>query len=239
MDDLNEMKSDFIGGASYGQEIEPVGAYAAKTFGWMCLGLLTTFAVAMAMIFTGAIWAVFSVPAMPFILLIAELGVVIYLSARIGSMSVGKAKGLFFTYAVLNGIVFSTIFVAYGMWSVLLAFLSASLYFGVMAGVGYYTKVDLSGMRPILFSGLIFLVVVWFLSIFIGLGAFERIVCMIGVAVFLGFTAYDTQKIRAYHAAFSCDPEMAKKASIFSALQLYLDFINLFLYILRFMGKRN
>lgn len=228
----------YTGQQSYSQ-VEPIGAYTAKTFGWMCLGLLTTFVVSMAMIFSGLIWTVFSISFMPFILLIAELGVVIYLSARIGSMSVASAKGLFFAYAVLNGIVFSTIFVAYGFWSALLAFASAALYFGIMAGVGYFTKADLSGMRPILFSGLIFLVVFWFLSMFIGLGAFERVVCLIGIAVFLGFTAYDTQKIKAYHAAYCCNPEMAKKASIYSALQLYLDFINLFLYVLRFMGKRN
>lgn len=236
MDNFNA--SDFYKNDSAGQ-IEPIGAYTAKTFGWMFLGLMTTFAIAMAMIASGLIWMVYSISFLPFILLMAELGVVIYLSARIGTMSVVKTKALFFAYAVLNGIVFSVVFMAFNVLSVILAFLSASLYFGIMAGVGYFTKVDLSGMRPILFSGLIFLVAFWILSAFIGLGQFDRIVCMIGIAVFLGFTAYDTQKIKAYHAAYSNNPEMAKKASIFSALQLYLDFVNMFLYILRFMGKRN
>lgn len=237
MDNFNS--SEFFTRESFQQPVEPISSYTAKTFGWMFLGTLTTFAVAMAMILTGAIWTLFSISAMPFILFAAEIGVVIYLSARISSMSVGMAKGLFFAYAILNGVVFSSIFVAYGLWSALLAFLSASLYFGIMAGFGYFTKTDLSGMRPILVSGLIFLVVVWVISMFVGLGAFERIVCLIGVAVFLGFTAYDTQKIKAYHAAFCNDPEMAKKASIYSALQLYLDFINLFLYIIRIIGRRN
>lgn len=237
MDNFNS--SEFFTRESFQQPVEPISTYTAKTFGWMFLGTLTTFAVAMAMIFSGGIWTLFSIPAMPFILLIAEMGVVIYLSARISSLSVGTARGLFFAYAVLNGIVFSTVFVAYGLWSALLAFLSASLYFGIMAAVGYYTKADLSGMRPILFSGLIFLVIFWVAGIFLNLGAFERIVCLIGVGIFLGFTAYDTQKIKAYHGAYCNDPEMAKKASIYAALQLYLDFVNLFLYIIRIIGKRN
>ena len=95
-------------------------------------------------------------------------------------------------------------------------------------------------LRPILTGGVIFLLAFAVLSLFLPFpSSIERLYCLAGIAIFLGFTAYDTQKIRAYYATFAGNPEMAKKASIISALELYLDFINLFLYLLRFMGKRR
>ncbi len=218
---------------------EPIGTYTAKTFGWMFLGLLFTFLVAFTGYYTQAVFYLFAVPYLPFILLAAELFVVIFLSSRITKMSVGMARGMFFLYAAINGIVFSAYFLMYEMTSLLLVFGYTSLYFGAMALVGYFTKADLSKTRYILISGAIFLTLFWVLSIFIPLEAFERIMCFIGIGIFLGFTAYDTQKIRRYHQAFGADPEMAAKASIFSALQLYLDFINLFVYILRLAGRRR
>ena len=92
-------------------------------------------------------------------------------------------------------------------------------------------------MRPILISGLLFLIACGLLSLFLDLGDFDRIVCLVGIAVFLGFTAYDTQKIRTYSNCYQGDQAMLARASIFSALQLYLDFINLFLYLLRLLGR--
>ena len=124
--------------------------------------------------------------------------------------------------------------------ALILCFLLTSVYFGALAAYGFFTKRDLSGLRTILISGALFLLVFWVLSLFIpGVMMFERIICMIGIAVFLGFTAYDTQKIRAFYNYYSASPDMLAKASIFSALQLYLDFINLFLYLLRFLGSRK
>ena len=126
------------------------------------------------------------------------------------------------------------------MTSFILIFLLTALYFGALAAYGYLTKADLSRLGPILFSGLIFLVIFGLLSMFIpGLAAMDRAVCLIGIVVFLGYTAYDTQRIQAFYSYYSGYPDMLEKASIFSALQLYLDFINLFLYLLRFMGRRK
>ena len=119
----------------------------------------------------------------------------------------------------------------------MLAFGVTSLYFGVMAGVGYFTKVDLSRLQPLLIGGLILIIVLNVLGIFFGFGGMERLLGFAGVALFLGFTAYDTQKIKALHAAYSHDPSMLARVSIFAALQLYLDFINLFLYILRLFNR--
>lgn len=219
--------------------VEPIGKYTAKTFGWMFAGLLVTFLVAVFGYATGTILYVFTVPYAYLLLGVAEIAVVLFLSARISKMSVGTARALFFTYAVLNGVVFSAYFLMYNMLDLILVFGATSVFFGVMAIVGYTTNADFSRIRVFLMGGLIFLVAFWLLSMFLDLGQFETMVCYIGIFIFLGFTAYDTQKIRAYHQYYAQDPDMAAKASIFSALQLYLDFVNLFLYIIRIVGRRK
>ena len=171
------------------------------------------------------------------LLVLLELGTVIYLSARIQRMSVGTATLLFFFYAVLNGVVISSALLLYGLVEAILVFALTALYFGVLAAYGYLTKRNLARVGPILTSGLIFLVVFWVLALFLPLSGLEIIVSMIGIAVFLGCTAYDTQKIQFFYQYYAGYPDMLAKASIFSALQLYLDFINLFLYLLRFLGN--
>ena len=222
-----------------GYAVEPISTYTIKTFTWMFLGLLATFGVALFGYATGSILYLFAIPYFHLILLVAELAVVIFLSARIHKLSIPAARTLFFAYAVLNGVVFSAYFLIYGMLSLILVFAMTAVYFGGMALYGYFTKTDLSRLRPVLIGGLVFLILFGLLSMVLPMGAAERVVCLIGVAVFLGFTAYDTQKIRTYYQAYQSDPAMLEKASIISALQLYLDFINLFLYLLRFLGKNR
>ena len=218
---------------------EPLYSYTAKTFAWMFAGLLVTFLTAIAGYATGAVIYVFAIPYGHFILLLAELGVVIFLSARVNKLSVGAARALFFAYAILNGVTFSAYFLIYDMLSLVMVFGLTAVYFGLMAMIGYFVKVDLSRMRNVLFGGAIFLAVFWVLSMFLNLSGFETIACMIGIVIFLGYTAYDTQKIKAYYEYYSNDAAMASKASVFSALALYLDFINIFIYLLRILGKRR
>ena len=215
---------------------DSISSYTAKTFGWMFLGLMTTFAASLAIYFTGAIYYLYS-GILPFVLLIAELGVVIYLSARLNKMSIGMARGLFFAYALLNAVTFSSIFAIYSASSLVFVFGMTALYFGVMALYGMVTKTDLSRVRPVLLFGLIALLVLALLSVFIP--GMETGMCLIGVVIFVAFTAYDTQMIRRNYMAFQGNPELLQKASIISALQLYLDFINLFLYLIRLFGKRD
>ena len=205
----------------------------------MFIGLLVTFGIAYGGYATGMILYVFTVPYLPIILLVAEVALVMILAACIHKLSVGAARALFIGYAILNGVVFSVYFLLFELTSLILIFAMTALYFGVFALYGHCTKRDLSGLRPILVGGLIFLLVVGLLSMFLPLGALDRIICLIGVAIFLGFTAYDTQKIKSFYAYYSTDGAMLEKASVFSALQLYLDFVNIFLYLLRFMGKRK
>ena len=216
---------------------ESIAAYTAKTFLWMFLGLMTTFAVALFGYATGTIVYIFAIPYFHIILLAAELVVVLVLSARLQTLNVATARVLFFAYAVLNGIVFSVYFLIFTMLSLILVFAMTAVYFGGMAAYGYCTKTDLSRLRPILIGGLIFLIVFGLLSLFLPMGMMDRVVCLIGVGIFLAFTAYDTQKIRAYYQAYQGDQAMLERASIFSALQLYLDFVNLFLYLLRLLGR--
>lgn len=220
---------------------ETLGRYTAKTFLWMFLGLAVTFGVAVGGYASGlTIRMLISVPYFQLIVLVAELAVVLVLASRIHKLSVGAARGLFFAYAVLTGIVFSTYFLIFEAASMVLVFAVTALYFGVMAVFGYFTSMDLSRIRNILVGGLLFLIVFGVLSMFIPFfGAMERLYCIIGIVIFLAFTAYDTQKIRGFYDSFAGDEAMLAKASIYSALQLYLDFINLFLYLLRFLGKRR
>ncbi|MDY4484339.1 Bax inhibitor-1/YccA family protein [Butyricicoccus porcorum] len=215
---------------------DSISSYTAKTFGWMFLGLMTTFAASLAIYFTGAIYYLYN-GILPYVLLIAELGVVIYLSARLHKMSIGMARGLFFVYALLNAVTFSSIFAIYSVSSLVFVFGMTALYFGVMALYGMVTKTDLSRIRPVLLFGLITLLVLALLSVFIP--GMETGMCLIGVVIFVAFTAYDTQMIRRNYMAFQSSPELLQKASVISALQLYLDFINLFLYLIRLFGKRD
>lgn len=222
-----------------GYQAESLGRYTAKTFGWMFAGLLLTFAIALFGYITGYVYYLFINPYLPMILLVAELGVVVYLSARIEKMSVGTARAMFFVYAALNGLVFSSLFLIYQVGSLIFAFGATSLFFGIMAVLGYTMNVDFSRLRPLMTAGLVFLAVFWMLSMFINLTQFETAVCALGIFLFLVITAYDTGKIRMYYEVYSGRPEMASKASIFSALALYLDFVNLFLYLVRFAGRRK
>lgn len=220
---------------------DTLGQYTAKTFLWMVLGLLVTFGVAVGGWVTGmAGHIIIMYPIVPLAALIATLVISVVMVRRLEKMAVGTAIALFVTFSALFGFTMSIYFYRYSLEILAFSFLLTAVYFGALAAYGYLTKRDLSGIRPILFSGLIFLIVFGLLSMFIpALDMFDRVVCLIGIAVFLGYTAYDTQKIRAFYSYYSASPEMLAKASIFSALQLYLDFINLFLYLLRFLGNKR
>ena len=233
MNDEFRMEQGFEGQASG----ESLTRYTAKTFGWMFAGLLLTMVIAVSMYLSGAFWYVLQIPAWNFVLLAAELIVVVALTARLEKMSVNTARFMFFLYAAVNGVVFSMYFLIYDLMSLWMAFGITALFFGVMALIGYYGNINFSALRPFMTGGLIFLFVFWLLAMFIDLSAFETIVCGVGIFMFLIITAYDSKKIQAYYACYGGNSEMAAKASIFSALQLYLDFINLFIYLLRFVGR--
>ena len=232
--DPHEFDRDYAAG----QQTDGLSRYALRTFVWMFLALGVTFLTAMGLYVSGAVYYVYAVPNISLVMLAAELAVVFFLSSRFGKLSVRAATALYFAYAVLNGVVCASLFAVYEASSLVLAFGAASLYFGAVAAYGYFTKADLSRLRTVLISGLVFLLVFSLLSLFIpDLSAFDRIACVIGIVLFLALTAYDTQKMKDYYEFFRNDEAMLGRASIYAALQLYLDFINLFLYLLRFLGR--
>ncbi len=237
MEERNLNRYDFD--SDYAKAELTLNQYVARTYGWMFVGLMITFVLAAALAYTGAVISLFSIPYLPMILLIAEVAVVLILSAGIQKRSVGVTRALFALYSLINGMVFSVYFVLYDVANLISIFGLTALFFGAFALYGRFAKTDLSRLRPLLIGGLIFLVIAGLLTLFINFTALERIVCMVGIVVFLCFTAYDNQKIRANYEYFYGDQVMLQKASIYSALQLYLDFINLFLYLLRFLGRNN
>lgn len=217
--------------------------YMSKTFGWMFAGLLVTFATGIVTVVSGLIVPLVT-SGLIYATLIGELVLVFVLSGRITKIQPSTATGLFFLYAVLNGMNLSTIFLVYSLGSLVLAFLVGAVYFGVMAVYGATTHKDLTGWGPKLLGGLIAMLVCSLVgSIFslfgMSFGVLDLVLCAVGLLIFMGLTAYDTQMLKHHYAYFGGDAAMLHKASIIGALNLYLDFINIFLYILRMVGRRN
>lgn len=217
--------------------------FMSKSFGWMFAGLLVTFAVGIGGVATGLIIP-FITSGLYLITSIAELVLVFTLSARVQKLQPSTATAIFFGYAVLNGINLSAIFLAYDYGSLILAFLVGAVYFGVMAIYGNVTNRDLTGWGPKLMGGLVALIVCslvgGLLSLFgLSFGIADLLLCAVGLLIFMGLTAYDTQMLKYYYSYFGGDAAMLHKASIIGALNLYLDFINIFLYILRMLGRRS
>ena len=210
-------------------------AFIRSVYAWMFGGLLLTAAA--------ALWVVNSQPMqqlvlgsnLRWVLLIAELGLVFYLSFRITKMSPAAAASAFLVFALLNGLTISAIFFVYSQQSIASAFGVAAAMFGAMSVYGTVTKRDLTSWGSFLFMGLIGIVICSLINIFLRSSALEMAVSFIGVFVFLGLTAYDTQKLKAYATA----PELRENLAVFGALALYLDFINLFLMLLRLFGGRR
>lgn len=218
--------------------------YMTRTFVWMFAGLLVTFGVGIATLYSPLVYILFN-SGLYLMLCIAELVMVVVLSARIDKLRPSTATSLFFGYAVLNGINLSIIFAAYAFSTLVLAFLVGALYFGIMALYGSRTQKDLSSWGPMLSGALMTLIIVGLLG---GLlmffmpgmfGMFDLLLCAVSLVVFMAFTAYDVQKLKYYYSYFGGDAAMLHKSSIIGALSLYLDYINIFLYVLRILGRNR
>ena len=211
--------------------------YMTRTYRWMASGLLITFAMAYITATTPLIYLVDS---LYFVLTIAELALVFVLSSRVQNMSVDAARAMFFGYALLNGMVLSYYFIAFSVGTLVMAFLATAVYFGLMAVYGTTTHKDLTGWGPRLMMGLVALIVTSLIGMLFGFGfGSSGLYCGIGLVLFMLLTAYDTQKLQQMYAYYAGDPELAEKASIYGALTLYLDFINIFLYVVRLLGNNR
>lgn len=223
-----------------GYNVTTLQQHVLKTFIWMGCGLLITALVAFGMNVTNMTLRLYvSMPMIPMVLLFAQLGVAVVFAARLAKMQVNTARILFIAYSALMGVTFSTLAFVYDLGSIGLAFGITAIYFGCLVLIGYTTKMNLLRFGPILMGGLLTLIIVEVVMMLMGMDITTRAFTAIGLILFTGITAYDTQKMKALYHRYDGDEAMLSKLSIYSAFDLYLDFINIFLYILRFVGNRD
>lgn len=223
--------------------VTPSGTMAVtmnRVYGWMSLALVVSAVSALYTVSSPAILQlIFGTRFGLWALIIAELALVFYLSARAFRMSFLAAATCFGLYAVLNGVMLSSVFLAYSAAVIVKAFGATALTFGAMSLVGYTTKKDLSGIGSMLLMGLIGLIIGTVVNMFLRSALMDYIITYLGLFIFVGLTAYDTQKIKQALALSAQSGLDARNIGIIGALNLYLDFINIFLYILRLFGNRN
>jgi FtsH-binding integral membrane protein len=224
---------------------EGLRAYMLKVYNLMALGLAITgiaaFVTAQMAISDGQLTAfgqaIYLSP-LKWVVIFAPVALVFFMSFRIHSMSVSAAQTTFWVYAALMGLSLSSIFMVYTGASIVQTFFVTAASFGALSLYGYTTKRDLSAMGSFLIMGLFGLIIASLVNIFLASSALEFAISVIGVLLFAGLTAYDTQSIKeSYYEADGAD--VAGRKAIMGALQLYLDFINLFLFLLRFLGNRE
>jgi len=220
---------------SYSHSNEMVQGFIQRVYQWMAAGLALTAFV--------ALWGAHSegvLRAMQgglfFVVVIAELGIVIWLSSQIMKISTGAATAGFLIYSALNGLLLSFIFVVYTQASIATTLFATAGTFGVVSLVGWQTKVDMSSLRGFFLMGLIGLIIGSLINMFLQSPAFYWILTYLGIGLFIGLTAYDTQWLKRIHQE---RPDAPEQLAIIGALKLYLDFINLFLLLLRIFGRRR
>jgi FtsH-binding integral membrane protein len=221
-------------------EAPALQGFLQRVFGWMFAGLLVTAGVAAVVGGSdGLLTDLTKSPGVFLGIVIASLGIVIAISFLSQRLPVGVLTGLFFVYAALNGFVFALVFELYTKQSIFTAFLITAGMFGALAWWGYATKRDLSAMGSILFMALIGLILATIVNVFVANSALYWVTTYAGVLIFCGLTAYDMQKLRKYGEQAGVSQDAESRAAIQGALALYLDFINLFLYLLRIFGSRR
>ncbi len=215
-------------------------SFITKVYSWMSLGLLITAFTAYVVAATPSLmYMVYSNKIVFYMLLFAPLGVVWFLSARIHKMSATTAILAFVFYAIINGLTLSFIFLIYSIGSIAATFFVTAGTFGAMSAYGYFTKQDLTKFGNLLKMALIGLIIATVVNLFWANSVLYWISTYAGILIFIGLTAYDTQKIKEMYVVAEQGVEVEQKASIMGALSLYLDFINLFLYLLRIFGSRD
>jgi len=217
---------------------ERVGAFLSKVYGWMFFGLLVTAVTAFVVASTPAILEIiFSNRLVFWVLLIAQLGLVFYLSARVAKVAPTTAAALFILYSALTGVTSSVILLLYTGASITSTFIITAGMFGATAVFGTVTKRSLAGLGQFLFMGLIGVILASIVGLFWQSGALQFVISVVGVLVFTGLTAWDAQRLKQMAVALP-DGRVGAYAVV-GALSLYLDFINLFFFLLRFTGGRR
>ena len=211
-----------------------------KVYVWMTLALVITGVTAYGVATSPGLMMTIATNKLLFWgLIIAEFGLVVAISAAINKLSLTTATLLFVLYSVINGATLSFIFAIYTMSSIASVFFITAGTFAVMAVIGYTTKKDLTSMGKILFMALIGIIIATVVNIFLKSTGLQMIVSYLGVLIFVGLTAYDSQKIKQMLLMAPDAGEGAQKIALLGALSLYLDFVNLFIYLLRIFGRRE
>lgn len=226
----------------YGSDsLEAVNTIFRKVYQYMAIGLILTALTAWFSASSPAMIRMLFSSQMPLIILaVAEIGLVIYLGASINKLSASTAFMLFAVYSILNGMTCSVVLLVYTGESVYKAFLSTAGMFGAMSIYGLYTKRDLTSFGSFLRMGLFGLIIAMVINLFIRSSMVELYVSIFGIIIFLGLTAYDTAKIKTMANEIDVNDEnIAGRVAVIGALELYLDFINIFLYFLRLFGKNR
>lgn len=231
------MRQDFVNPIQDANANTAVQQFMSRVYGWMVGGLLVTTITAYYV--ASSLSLMLTISNYMLLLILAELGLVIALSAAIGKMSKNVAMGCFLLYSFLNGLTLSVILYMYTETSIYSTFFVTAGMFGALSLYGASTKKNLSGMGTFMFMGLVGIILAMIVNAFLQSSAIGFAITFLGVIIFAGLTAYDTQKIREMHQLVYQDDEMAAKGAIFGALTLYLDFINLFLFLLRLFGSRR
>ena len=219
---------------------EAVNAFMRGVYLWMSIGLAVTALLAYAAITAFSRYELFQYRYVFFGLIIAEFLLVIALSSAIHRMSAFTATALFLLYSGLNGVTIAPVLLVYTNASVFQAFLTAAGMFGAMSVYGMVTQRNLTGMGSFMMMGLFGIIIAMVVNIFVQSSALSLGISILGVFIFLGLTAYDTQKLRVMGESAPMDDQTAvQRGAILGALTLYLDFINIFLFLLRLMGDRR
>ena len=211
-----------------------INSAMGRVYGHMGLAILTSMIVSMLVASSPALMQFLFTGAIKWVVVFAPLVAILAVSFAMEKMSKSTLQIFLHGFAALMGFSFSTIFIVYQLGSIVSAFMSAAILFGVMSFYGYFTKKDLSSIGSLLFVGLIAVIIASIINIFLANSIFQMVISAISVLVFLGLTAYDTQKIR---EMVSVDND--GKAEVMGALSLYLDFINLFISLLQLFGSRK
>lgn len=222
------------------QEEEIRRQFVLKVYGWMTAGLVLTGVFAIMTVSSEEILQLLFANRFTFLILVGiQFGLVIWLSARVQKMSAMTATMVFCGYSALTGVVLSAVFLAYTAGSLASTFVVTGATFGATAAYGYVTRRDLSGLGGFMTMGLIGLIIASVVNIFLHSETIYWITTYVGILIFVGLTAWDMQKIKGMSLVALEGGETEQKGAIIGALSLYLDFINLFLLLLRLLGRRR
>ena len=218
---------------------EGLRSYMLTIYNYMGSGLAITGLVAMMVASSETLMQLIFGTPLQWVVALAPLLMIIFVMPNIYNYSVGKAQAMFWIFAGLMGMSLSSIFIVYTGESIARTFFITASVFGAMSLYGYTTKKDLTSMGSFMIMGLVGVIIASVVNLFLQSSALQFVLSLLSVAIFIGLTAYDTQRLKQVYYQFAGTGEMAVKAAIYGALQLYMDFINLFLQLLHLFGNRR